>query len=153
MPLAAGGTISLAVGGAFALETSGSIIATNFIADGVIQTTTNITNGKDPIKNYDVVGGVVSGLTNPAVASGIDGTLNLTAEEGFTVNSPEVAATNAVVGGVLGRAFGDIVESVQKTGSEAFSAVTNFVTNLFTEANKAVATDLVDEVKEDVVEQ
>jgi RHS repeat-associated protein len=127
------------------LETSGTIIATNVAADGMIQTVTNIANGDDPIDNYDVVGAISSALSNPIVGSAIDGVVDITLGGNFEINSAGEAATNTAIGGGLGKAFGNAVQSVQKQTNEALGGIVNFVTGLFTESTKSVATDIIDE--------
>ncbi len=107
------------------LETSGTIIATNVAADGMIQTVTNIANGDDPVENYDFVGAISSALSNPIIGSAVGGVLDVTLGGNFEANSVGEATTNTIIGGGLGKAFGGVVEPVQKSTNEALGGIVN----------------------------
>ena len=141
----AGVVVSKAASSLFTVETSGTIIATNVVSDGLIQTATNLGNGDDPIENYDIVGALTSALSNPVVANVIDSVFDLSTSEGLQTNSVEEVVVNSAIGGTLGKGSQKLLQSVQNTASEILNGGINLVTGLFTQANKAVATDIIDD--------
>ena len=127
------------------LETSGTIIATNVAADGMIQTVTNIANGENPITNYDIVGGAASALSNPVVSNLIDGAVDVTLN-GVKLNSPENTLTQTVVGGGLGKATSPVTD-VLDSAQNAMASFVNGVLSLFSNVAKAGANRAVDTIK------
>jgi RHS repeat-associated protein len=128
-----------------AVETSTTTIATNVAADAVVQTTTNIATGQDPVENFDVIGSLSSGLKNPFVGAFMDGALDVTLSGDISLGSTETIAAETAIGGSFGKAFSSLSSSIREAGHKIGGAITNFVGSLFGNANKTVAKQALDE--------
>ena len=127
-----------------AIEASSATIATNVATDAVVQTAVNIAKGDDPVTNYDIAGGAVSALSNPFLASALDGAVNLTVDKGLSFNSPEAIMINTLAGGAAGTGTSRVLDALPGTANKARSVV-NGIGGLYGNAAKAVGTEIVPE--------